>query len=114
MSFITIIQILVDVLTITTGVYALFAPRKIKGFTGLFPDNPRGITEIRAVMGGVFIALGVAALYFHSSSTNMMLGVVYLVIGFIRTISMFVDKSLVPSNFISLAVEIVFGIMMLI
>jgi hypothetical protein len=100
MSFITIIQILVDVLTITTGVYALFAPLKI--------------TEIRAVMGGVFIALGVAALYFHSSSTNMMLGVVYLVIGFIRTISMFVDKSLVPSNFISLAVEIVFGIMMLI
>jgi len=113
MSFVTIIQYLVDFLTVATGVFALVAPRKIKGFTGLFPDNPRGVTEIRAVMGGVFIALGIVAFYFHSPSTNIMLGIMYLVIGLVRTISMFADKSLVSSNFISLAVEVVFGIIML-
>jgi uncharacterized membrane protein HdeD (DUF308 family) len=42
-----------------------------------------------------------------------MLGVMYLVIGVVRAISMFVDKSLVSSNFISLVVEVVFGLVML-
>jgi uncharacterized membrane protein HdeD (DUF308 family) len=113
MSVLIIIQYIVDILTVATGVFTLVAPRKIKGFTGLFPDNPRGVTEIRAVMGGVFIALGIVALFFHAPSTNTMLGVMYLVIGLVRTISMFADKSLVSSNFISLAVEVVFGLVML-
>lgn len=113
MSFLTIVQYIIDILTIATGVFAVIAPRKIKGFTGLFPDNPRGVTEIRAVMGGVFIALGIVAIYFHAPTTNIMLGVMYLVIGLVRAISMFVDKSLVSSNFISLAVEVVFGFVLL-
>jgi len=38
-----------------------------------------------------------------------MLGIVYLVIGATRIVGMILDKSLERSNFISLAVEIVFG-----
>ena len=41
-----------------------------------------------------------------------MLGIAYLAVGAVRVISMFVDKSLVQSNFISLAVEIILGIIL--
>ena len=41
-----------------------------------------------------------------------MLGIAYLGVGVVRAVSMFVDKSLVQSNFISLAVEIILGIIL--
>jgi hypothetical protein len=109
---ITIIKYIIGGLTVATGLYALIAPKAIKGFTGLVPANSRGITEIRAVMGGVFIALGAAVIFFNQVDTYQMLGIMYLVIALVRTIFMFIDKSLIASNFISLAVEILFGILL--
>ena len=41
-----------------------------------------------------------------------MLGITYLVVGGTRAVSMFVDKSVVQSNVISLVVEIAFGIIL--
>jgi hypothetical protein len=110
--FIVILKYIIAGLTIATGLYALIVPKGIEGFTGLVPANSRGVTEIRAVMGGVFIALGAAVIYFNQAATYQMLGIMYLVIAIVRTIFMFVDKSLIASNFISLAVEIVFGILL--
>ena len=107
MNILDIFKIIIAVLTIVTGLYSLVKPKSIKGFTGLIADGPRGITEIRSVMGGVFIALGV--LPFFESSAYLALGVTYLVIGAIRLVSMLVDKSVERSNLISLAVEAVFG-----
>jgi len=43
-----------------------------------------------------------------------MLGVTYLGIAVVRAVSMFMDKSVVQSNVISLAVEIIFGIILVI
>ncbi len=108
----TIIKYIIGGLTVATGLYALVAPKAIKGFTGLVPANSRGVTEIRAVMGGVFIALGAAVIFFNQAATFQMLGIMYLVIALVRTVFMFVDKSLIASNFISLAVEILFGILL--
>jgi hypothetical protein len=42
-----------------------------------------------------------------------MLGYTYLGIALVRTISMFVDGSVVQSNIISIGVEIVFGIILI-
>jgi tetratricopeptide (TPR) repeat protein len=42
-----------------------------------------------------------------------MLGYTYLIVAVVRAIAMFVDKSVDPSNLISLAVEIVFGIVLI-
>jgi len=110
MNILDIFKIIIAVLTIVTGLYSLVKPKSIKGFTGLIADGPRGITEIRSVMGGVFIALGV--LPFFESCAYLALGVTYLVIGAIRLVSMLVDKSVERSNLISLAVEVVFGIVL--
>lgn len=43
-----------------------------------------------------------------------MLGIAYLTIAAVRLISMIVDKSVVSSNVISLAFEIVFGIILVV
>jgi hypothetical protein len=62
MTILQILKILSAVGTIVIGFYALIRPLAIKGFTGLDVTGPRGVTEIRAVMGGAFIGLGLGAL----------------------------------------------------
>jgi hypothetical protein len=90
----------------------LVKPRSVYAFTGLRAEGGRGITEIRAVLGAFFIALGGMALYYRLPETYIMLGVTYLLVGLVRGISMFVDKSVVQSNLISLAVEIALGVIL--
>lgn len=106
------LKLMAAMATIATGFYALVAPLKVRGFTGLELPGGRGITEVRAVLGGFFIALGAAPLIFGSKDMYLMLGVAYFGVGAVRAVSMFVDKSLVRSNFISLAVEIILGIIL--
>ena len=108
-----ILQMIAALATVATGVYSLVAPMKVRGFTGLELPGGRGITEVRAVLGGFFIALGAAPLIFGSRDMFLMLGIAYLAVGVVRAVSMFVDKSLVQSNFISLAVEIILGIILI-
>jgi hypothetical protein len=98
--------------TIITGLVSLIRPRSVQNFTGLRAEGGRGITEIRAVLGGFFIALGAAPLILGAAAAYDMLGIAYLVVGVVRTISMFVDNSVEKSNIISIAVEIIFGLVL--
>ncbi len=107
-----VLQIIAAIGTIVTGLVSLISPRSVTGFTGLSAEGGRGITEIRAILGGVFIALGAAPLILNETAAYRTLGIVYLVVAATRAISMFVDKSVVQSNIISLVVEIVFGIIL--
>jgi hypothetical protein len=109
-----ILKIIAAIGTILTGMLALVKPTSIYGFTGLVAEGGRGITEIRSIFGGLFIALGAAALYYRLPQTYGMLGIMYLGIAAVRLVSMFLDKSVVSSNIISLVVEILFGIILLI
>jgi hypothetical protein len=109
---IQILQIIAAIATILTGLFSLVKPTAITGFTGLRPEGGRGITEIRAILGGVFIAIGAAPLILNSPAVYLTLGITYLVIALVRGVSMFLDKSVVSSNVVSLAVEIVFGIIL--
>jgi len=109
---IQILQIIAAVGTILTGLFSLLRPAAVTGFTGLRPEGGRGITEIRSILGGFFIALGAVPLILNSPDTYLMLGIAYLGVALVRGISMFVDKSVVQSNVISLVVEIIFGIIL--
>jgi len=111
---ISILQIIAVIGTILTGLYSILAPTKIEGFTGIKPIGGRGITEIRSVFGGLFVGLGMAAFFLDSAIAYPMLGIMYLAIGVIQAISMVLDKSIERSNIISLAVEILFGIVLVI
>jgi hypothetical protein len=107
MDIITILKYVAVIVTILTGVYSLVQPKKIKDFTGLEASSPRAITEIRAVMGGTFIGLGIAALIFPTPEVYKTLAITYAAIAVIRGISMVTDKSMVKSNVISLISEVV-------
>jgi len=107
-----ILQIVAAVGTIVTGLISLIWPRSVTGFIGLSAEGGRGITEIRAVLGGFFVALGAAPLILNAGAAYRMLGIAYLVVAAVRTVSMFVDRSVVSSNIISVAVEILFGIIL--
>ena len=113
MSILEGIQLIILFGTLLTGLYSLVFPKRIQGFTGLIPDGGRGITEIRSILGGVFIGLAVAAFFLDPAVSYPMLGITYLVIAGIRTVSMFVDKSVVSSNWISIGTEVVFGALLL-
>jgi hypothetical protein len=108
-----ILKIIAAIATIATGALSLLAPQSVFGFTGLAAPGPRGITEIRAVLGGLFIGLGLAPFILREPATYRMLGVAYLAIALVRLVSLFVDKSFEQSNYISLAVEIAFGIVLM-
>ncbi|WKZ42130.1 MAG: DUF4345 family protein [Anaerolineales bacterium] len=112
MTFLKILQLIAVLLTIVTGLVSLLAPRSVFGFTGLSAEGGRGITEIRSILGGVFIGLGIAVFVLATRETYQMLGITYLAIAAARFVSIFVDKSSVQSNWISLAAEIVFGIIL--
>ena len=110
---IQVLQIIAAIGTIVTGLVSLILPRSVQGFTGLRAEGGRGITEIRAVLGGFFVALGAAPLILNATAAYQMLGIAYLVVAVTRAVSMFVDQSVVQSNIISLAVEIVFGVILI-
>jgi len=107
-----ILKIIGGIATIATGVVSLFWPLKVPGFTGLEPNGGRGITEIRTILGALFVALGTVILYYRTPEAYMILGVTYLGMALVRGISIFVDRSAISSNIISFFVELIFGILL--
>jgi hypothetical protein len=112
MTFLSILKIIAALATAATGVLALVKPTAVYGFTGLTAEGPRGISEIRAIFGGLFIALGLAPFLFGKEAYQV-LGIGYLAIAAVRLVSIFLDRSTASSNLISLAIEIVFGIILI-
>jgi hypothetical protein len=113
MTFLEILKAVMAVGTIATGLISLIRPRSVQGFTGLSAPGPRGITEIRAILGGAFIGLGLAPLILGAPAAYQMLGITYLVIAVARIAGIALDRSFERTNWISLAVEIVAGIILL-
>lgn len=113
MSVLNIIKFLFAIATIATGLVSMFFPRAVFGFTGLQAPGARGISEIRSILGGLFIAVGLAPFILKDPKAYQMLGIMYLGIAAVRLVSIFVDRSFESSNWISLVVEIVFGVILI-
>ena len=105
------LQYLACILTIISGAFALFAPEKAVALSGLVPQGGRGRTEIRCVMGGLYIALGITP-FLLGGVTFMMLGIGYLAVGLVRLGSIFIDKSGTQSNWMSMALELILGVIL--
>lgn len=112
MSLLIILKTIAALATVATGLLALIKPTAVYNFTGLIAEGPRGISEIRAIFGGLFIALGVAPFIFGAPAYRV-LGLGYLAIALVRLVSIIIDKSTASSNWISLAIEIVFGLILI-
>ncbi len=110
---ITVLQVLVLFATIGVGLLSFVAPMTAASFTGLGIPEPRGKTEVRAILGGVFIGLGAAPLIFSSPGAYQTVGITYLVVAAARLVGIVADQSADQSNWLSLLVEIAFGFLLL-
>ncbi len=113
MTVFWILKIIAALVTVATGLLAFIKPSAAEGFTGLPASTPRGISEIRSIFGGMFIALGLIP-FFLGAPAYLVLGITYLAIAVARLFSIIVDKSYARSNWISLGIEIVLGIILVI
>jgi hypothetical protein len=111
MNILLILKIIAAVATAVTGLLGLIKPTAVYGFTGLLANGPRGISEIRAIFGGLFLALGIAPLFLQEKAFTM-LGIGYLAIAAARIFSILVDRSYDPSNWISLGIEVLLGVIL--
>ncbi len=114
MTFLFWIKVIVAVATIGFGVMSIVSPPAAERFTGLTAADPRGVSEIRAVLGGLFVGLGLAALIYRTAAAFGTVGIGYLLIAVVRAASIYFDHAATPTNWASLAFEIVFGVLLLI
>jgi hypothetical protein len=108
-----VLKIIAALATAATGLLAFVKPAAVYGFTGLDANGVRGVSEIRAIFGGLLIALGVVPLFLGPVAYQM-LGIGYLGIAAARAFSIVFDKSTAQSNLISLALEVVLGVILVI
>ncbi len=108
MNLLMVLKTIAALLTGATGLLALIKPDATYGFIGLNANGVRGVSEIRSIFGGMFIALGIVPLFLGSVAYQM-LGITYLAIAAARAFSIVFDKSYAQSNLISLVIEIVLG-----
>ncbi len=113
MDILMVLKIIAALLTTVTGLLAFLKPSTVYGFTGLKADAARGVSEIRSIFGGLFIGLGIAP-FFLGATAYTMLGIAYLAIATARALSIVIDKSYAKSNWISLGLEIVLGMILVI
>jgi len=107
------IKVIAAVATMAFGAMSIVSPSAAERFTGLTAAGPRGISEIGAVLGGLFVGLAIAVLIYRTPTAFGTLGIGYLAIAFVRAASIFADRAGTPSNWLSLGFEVVFGILLL-
>ncbi len=112
MDLLMILKIIAALATIATGLLAFIKPSAVPGFTGLTAGGVRGVSEIRSIFGGLFIALGILP-FFLGPPAYQVLGYSYLGIAAARAFSIVADKSYARSNIISLVTEIVLGVILI-
>ena len=108
-----ILKMIAALATAATGLLAFVKPAATYGFIGLNANGVRGISEIRAIFGGLFIGLGIAP-FFLGAAAYQMLGIGYLAIAAARAFSIVFEKSYAQSNLISLVIEIILGLILVI
>jgi hypothetical protein len=113
MNILMVLKIIAALLTAATGLLALIKPDATYGFIGLNANGVRGVSEIRSIFGGMFIALGIVPLFLGPVAYQM-LGITYLAIAAARAFSIVFDKSYAQSNLISLVIEILLGAILVI
>lgn len=113
MNILMVLKITAALATAATGLLAFIKPDATYGFIGLTANGVRGVSEIRAIFGGMFIALGILPM-FLGPVVYQMLGITYLAIAAARAFSIVFDKSYAHSNLISLVLEILLGAILVI
>lgn len=90
---IDILNILVALMTIVFGAFGFLAPRFTASALDLQVGSTNmGLSEMRASVGGLFVAIGVFAIWTGIPMAYVMIGVAYAGAALGRLISIFLDK----------------------
>jgi hypothetical protein len=100
--------------TILLGVFGLVMPASAASFAGVIPDGERGISEIRATYGGLFLAMGLFAAIWQSPDVFRVLGIGWIGAALARAFSVVHDNSRSGTNIGGIAFEGLIGLSMLV
>ncbi|QJF51071.1 DUF4345 family protein [Roseobacter ponti] len=90
---IDIVNIIAGLLTIGFGLFGFIAPRYTAGALDLAPtDTTMGLSEMRASVGGLFVAAGLAALWLDAPLAWAMIGFAFAGAAVGRVVSLIFDK----------------------
>ena len=101
-------------ITLALGLFGLFWPLSAARLVGLEPVDERGISEIRATYGGIFLAIGIFATIAQTSDVFRVVGVGWLGAAAARSFSYVRDNSRSPKNLATIVIETAVGMSMLI
>ena len=103
---IDILNIAAGFLTIVFGCFGFLAPRYTMGALHLKTDgSTMGLSEIRASVGCLFVAMGIACIYLAEPMAYAMLGIAYVGASAGRLLSLIIDKPPFSKAFIYFAIE---------
>jgi hypothetical protein len=110
-----IVKFIISTLTAITGLYIIIRPQAYARLAGFSTGGERGSVEIRTIMGGVFLGLGLAPIIlFNYPIALTFVGVVYIIVALTRLILLFLDRSFEFFSIVFLLVEAGFGLIMVI
>jgi len=79
-------------LMVLFGAGAAVRPTALHGLIGISATSPLGVSEIRSVFGGMFIALGMACLLTRDPVVFGVVAAAWLLDFLVRCVSVFVDR----------------------
>lgn len=94
------------------GIGAMIRPSLLV-LVGVSADTPLGTSEIRAVFGGTFVALGLACIILREPVVFGVVGVAWLADFAVRLIAVFVDRVPAKDALTVLAIALVMGVALL-
>lgn len=87
------VNIFVALLTIGFGAFGFLAPRYTASALDLIPgDTTMGLSEMRASVGGLFVASGIFVIWSGEPMAYAMLGIAYAGAAIGRFVSIIIDK----------------------
>ena len=100
--------------TLALGVSGLIAPLKVASYVGIIPEGMRGLSEVRATYGGIFIGLGVACFLLQQPEVYVAVGLAWLLAAVSRTISIFLDRAFSGKNVAGIIIETSIGLLLVV
>jgi hypothetical protein len=103
-----------SLITLALGLFGLFWPLAAAAFVSLEPEGERGISEIRATYGGIFLAIGLFATIAQSSDVFRVLAIGWIGASAARSFSYVHDNSRSGANLMAIIMEGAIGLSMLV
>ncbi len=91
------------------GIAAALRPAALRPLLGVAAESPLGTSEIRAVFGGMFVALGLACIVLREPVVFAVVGTAWLADFTVRLASVFVDRVPARAALVVLGTALVMG-----